>query len=335
MTARTEPLVCTGAAGFVGSELVRQAAAQGLSVRGLVRTAVAPIEGVTFYPGDVQDPSSLRAAFEGAGTVVHAAALAHVFDRRRNDADLFTAVNEVGTANVVRAAVAAGVTRVVLVSSVAVYGRGDDVDESVPCRPTAPYATSKWRAEQRAGEVAEAAGVPLTVLRLATVYGEGDRGNVARLMRALDRGRFVWVGDGANRKSLIHRQDAAEALLLAAGRATAIAGIFNVTAAPCSMREIVDILSDALGRRAPVRAVPGWVARAGARGALGITNGRGPLGALGAALTKWLADDAYDGSRFVAAFGFRPRVSLSEGLAREVAWYRRASDPLPQPAERA
>ncbi len=332
MTRPVEPLVCTGATGFIGSELVRQAAAQGLAVRGLARAAVAPVAGVTFHRGDVRDPSSLRAAFEGACTVVHAAALAHVFDHRRNDADLFTAVNEVGTANVVRAAVEARVTRVVLVSSVSVYGRGDGVDESVPCRPAGPYATSKWRAEERAGEAASAAGVPLTVLRLATVYGEGDRGNVARLMRALDRGRFVWVGDGANRKSLIHRQDAAAALLLAASRSTAIAGTFNVTAAPCSMREIVDILSDALGRRSPVRAVPGWVARAGARGALGITNGRGPIGALGVALSKWLADDAYDGSRFAATFGFRPRVSLPEGLARQVAWYRRASSPVPEPA---
>jgi nucleoside-diphosphate-sugar epimerase len=323
MTTRTGQLVCTGAAGFLGSEVIRQAVVQGLVVRGVVRGAPPPIEGVTFFRGDVRDPPALRAAFAGARTVVHAAALAHVFDRRRSDAALFRTVNEIGTANVVRAAVESGATHVVLVSSVAVYGGGRDVDERVRCRPAGPYAMSKWQAEQRALEIAGAAGVPLTVLRLATVYGEGDRGNVARLVRALDRGRFVWIGDGSNRKSLIHREDAAGALLLAATRSSTGAQIYNVAAAPCSMREVVDALSAALGRRPPPRAMPAWAARVLADAALRITGGRGPVGTLGTAVTKWLSDDAYDGSRFAAEFGFSPHVGLLEGLRREVAWYRR------------
>ena len=58
----------------------------------------------------------------------------------------------------------------------------------------------------------------LTILRLATLYGEGDPGNVGRLMRTLDRGRFLWIGDGSNRKSLLYRGDAANACMAVAER---------------------------------------------------------------------------------------------------------------------
>lgn len=322
MTTSPGPLVCTGASGFVGSEVVRQAVARGLAVRGVVRAPSPAVAGATFCLADLADLGALRAAFAGAGVVVHAAALAHVFDRRRENSALFEVVNVVGTANVVQAAVTCGVPHVVLISSVAVYGGGSDVDEDAPCRPAGAYAVSKWRAEQQALEIAGAAGVSLTTLRLATVYGEGDRGNVERLIHTLDRGRFAWIGDGRNRKSLIHREDAAAALLLAAAGPPVRPAVYNVAGPPCSMREIVDTLCRALGRRAPPRVVPAWVARPIARAALRLTGGRGPVGALGTAVTKWLADDAYSGARFAAAFGFRTRVGLTEGLTREVGWYR-------------
>ncbi len=322
MTVVAGPVVCTGASGFLGSAFVRQAAAHGLGVRGVTRTTAPSVQGVTFCRSDVQDRAALGRAFRGARTIVHAAALVHVFDKRRNDRALFTAVNEEGTANVLHAAVDGGATHVVLVSSVAVYGSGHAADERTPCRPVGPYAVSKWRGEQRAIEIAEAAGVPLTVLRFPIVYGEGDRGNIARLLLALDRGRFVWVGDGRNRKSLIHRDDAARAILLAVTRPASGTTVYNVTAAPCTMRELVSTLAAALGRRPPRLAVPAWVARPLARAALGLTGGRGLVGAVGTAVARLLADDAYDGSRFAAVFGFRAGVDLPEGLRRQVAWYR-------------
>ena len=72
----------------------------------------------------------------------------------------------------------------------------------------------------------------LTILRLATVYGEGDRGNIARLMRTIDAGRFVWVGHGTNRKSLIHRDDAAAAVLAVVSTGPSGIRTFNVSADP-------------------------------------------------------------------------------------------------------
>ena len=113
---------------------------------------------------------------------------------------------------------------------------------------TPAIAMSKWQADQRAIEIAGDNGMHLTILRLATLYGEGDPGNVARLMRLIDRGRFVWVGDGLNRKSLIHREDAARACVTAACSPGGGIRIDNVSALACSVRDLVEGLAVALGR---------------------------------------------------------------------------------------
>ena len=69
----------------------------------------------------------------------------------------------------------------------------------------------------------------LTILRLATLYGEGDPGNVGRLMRTLDRGRFLWIGDGSNRKSLLYKGDAASARMVTVERPSSGVNVYNET----------------------------------------------------------------------------------------------------------
>ena len=59
--------------------------------------------------------------------------------------------------------------------------------------------------QSRAIEIAGESGMALTILRLATLYGKGHPRNVGRLIRTLDRGRFLWIGDGGNRKSLLYK----------------------------------------------------------------------------------------------------------------------------------
>jgi nucleoside-diphosphate-sugar epimerase len=95
------------------------------------------MEDVETFVGDINDPIALRKASEGLTSIVHAAGLAHVFGAGAWDSDEFDKVNEVGTANVIEAAIEAGVPHVVLVSSASVYGSypGAMCDETVPCHP--------------------------------------------------------------------------------------------------------------------------------------------------------------------------------------------------------
>src|SRR5690606_35152077 len=132
-----------------------------------------------------------------------------------------------------RAAAAAGIRSIVLVSSTSVYG-GTAENEDTPTSPANAYGRSKLAAELVALSLAKEYKIKLAILRMTTLFGRGDRGNVARLIRAVKSRRFVQIGNGTNRKSLIHVSDAARACLVACGRD----GIFNVSSASYEMREI-------------------------------------------------------------------------------------------------
>jgi nucleoside-diphosphate-sugar epimerase len=296
------PILLTGADGFVGSAVRDAAERQGIAIRAASRR-----EGF-----DILRPDTLTPAMEGAGTIIHAAGAAHVFRRTAATDDWMRRTNVEGTRNVVAAARRAGANHVVLVSSVSVHGNEDDV-----------YAESKRQAEKAAIEEAGDA-VALTILRLATVYGEGDRGNVLRLVRAIDCGPFVRIGHGANRKTLIYRDDAAAAILAAA--VSGISGVFNVAAPAVTMREVVAAIAHALGVPIPRLYVNARAAMVGARALSVLTLHHRRAVALERTIAKWCSDEVHDGSDFCQRFGFAPAVDLAQGIAREVDWYRRRRD---------
>ena len=192
------------------------------------------------------------------------------------------------------------------------------------------YAESKYQAELRATEISKQSGMALTILRLATLYGEGDPGNVARLMKTIDSGRFIWVGDGSNRKSLLYKDDAARAVLAVVNSPASGTDIYNVSSPPCAMREVVNELASALRRRRPRCHIPASLVLSVTKMASAMAGGRGRLGNLQATLRKWLADDVYDSSKFEKAFDFQTQTSLAEGLRREVAWYRKKARVSPE-----
>jgi nucleoside-diphosphate-sugar epimerase len=331
-------VLITGATGFLGRGVVRETLIAGLPMRTTGRAENPDPEPPHYHRCDLADGPPLD-LLAGVGTVIHCAGLAHQFDRQPDDAERFHRGNVEATERLARAAVAAGVRRFVHVSSVSVYGPGHGCrDESAATCPQGHYAESKLTAERRLIEIFGESGTELVVLRLGTLYGEGDPGNVLRLIQAIDRGRFLPVGRGRNGKSLIHRDDAARACLLAAmqplpGDAMS-APVYNVTARPHRMAEIVARIHRTLGRTPPPLFVPGPLVTAPLWIAAAMPGLRPRASGWLNTARKWLADDAYDGRRFIAAFGFRAFVSLSEGLTREVAWYR-SQQPEPTTARRA
>ena len=180
----------TGATGFIGSEVVRQLLAEGTDVRILRReTSQMDLLGeaasrVEHAVGDVTEPLSLVEAMEGVSHVYHAAAYVGFGGRRDRDA-LFR-VNVQGTAHVVDAALAAGVERLVLTSSVAALGRPvqDEVwiDESRPwqdSRMNTLYAQSKHEAELEVHRgIAE--GLDAVIVNPSLVFGVGRPGDNTR-----------------------------------------------------------------------------------------------------------------------------------------------------------
>jgi nucleoside-diphosphate-sugar epimerase len=310
-------LLITGACGFLGSEIVCQAQEAGWAVRAFDCTLRVLPPGIQGIAADISDMVALREALEGCDAVIHAAGLAHVFGRQATDASRFQSVNEVGTARVIEAAVATGIRRIVHVSSVSVYGSHTDgmCAESHPCDPVGAYAVSKWNAERRAMECVGRSDVSLKILRFATMYGDGDRGNVAQLIVALRRGRFVWPGLGLNKKSLIHKVDAARACLRALEKDGERVEIYNVSSPPVSLQEIVSAICSAMGKPVPRMRIPASLI--GASRILALIPGK-PR-SLYESIAKITRDDAYDASLFNSIYDFQTLVSLDEGMRSAVA----------------
>ena len=305
-------LAITGANGFLGRAMCRLAAESGYEVVAVLRrpSEVPGAARVLITP--LENTVALVDAFRGCVAVVHTAGLAHVFGPAALDEQAFHEANVRGTEAVAQAALRAGVPQFLLASSVSVYGgAGTPVMEISPVQPRTPYARSKFEAEQAASAAFAAHGC-VTTLRFATIYGEGDRGNVSRLIDSLRRGRFVWPGSGCNRKSLIYCDDAARACLSAVG--IAVEGVFNVSAEPVTMRAIVETICDALERPVPRVRIPGGVMRMAGSVSARVCA----LGSLERQLRTFLNDDVYLADSFRERFEWQPEVSLREGIFRQV-----------------
>jgi nucleoside-diphosphate-sugar epimerase len=312
-------VLITGANGFLGSEIVRLATNAGLSVIATDRSINMKIPNVDFVPADILDPLSLSKVFDGVDCVCHVAGLAHIFNKDEALGAPFNAVNVTGTENVANASIRAGIQHFIFISSVSVYsGVSHGNDEDSECHPEGPYAESKLKAEQCLIELCQKKEVNLTILRLATLYGEGDPGNVARLIKSIYREQFIWVGKGKNLKSLLHCEDAASACIAVMKMPTSGINIYNVSAPPCKIQDIVDEIALALGKSIPPWHVPAFFALNSAKILKIISFNSGWFGTIYDTLQKWLTDDYYNTDKFCKTFNFKTKVSLQEGIRREV-----------------
>jgi nucleoside-diphosphate-sugar epimerase len=321
-------ILITGANGFVGKTLVSELSKSHgklilLDRPGTLTDETALPDSAEFYGANIADPNSLeKIQIEDVDALIHAAGLAHQFGKVTKED--FWKINVEGTENVAKLAARLKVRHFIFISSVSVYGKGERGDslrtEETPCCPEGFYAESKLESEFVAKRVCEENGIDLTILRLATVIGEGDAGNVSRLIRAVDRRRFYWIGGGANRKSLLYKRDVAKAcmaVLEGGGRGTQI---FNVSGEPATMREIVSFIEDALGKKAPPFGLPPGLVRAGFA-VNSKTLGIGKIVRVGETVEKWLSDETFSAEKLKHVYGFEAQTSIREAIRREVEWY--------------
>ena len=173
-------ILITGANGFLGQSILKLLQAVGVSIYATDLAVTGVLAGVPYSRADITKLEEIKPVLKNATTVIHVAGLAHVFSGNNVTGEKFRQINEIGTANVALSAAAAGVAHLVIMSSVSVYGPYTDeaYDEQRLCKPVGPYALSKYNAELRATKIARKSGMSLTIFRLATLYGEGDPGNV-------------------------------------------------------------------------------------------------------------------------------------------------------------
>ena len=234
-------IVVTGGTGFVGREICRGLASEGLSVRALARTPPKqplPV-GVEFFPGDVTQPDTLRTAFRGAKAVIHTVGIIQELG-----AQTFEQIHVQGTAHVIAAAQSAHVPRYLHLSALGT-------------RPgaTSRYHQTKWTAE----ELVRSSGLAHTIFRPSLIYGKGDAftNQLASLMRpplSWLSGGFVPIPGG---EEVILQPvavgEVAEAVVRSLGQMVALGNTFDLCGQPVSLKDLTLAIAHCMGRK------PTWV----------------------------------------------------------------------------
>jgi nucleoside-diphosphate-sugar epimerase len=307
-------ILVTGAGGFIGRALCDALATAGRPLRRVARARDATLPDAVAV-GDIGPATDWRAALEGARCVVHLAARTHVM--RESAADPlaeYRRANVEATARLAREAAAAGVRRLVFMSSIKVNGESTTrpYTEADPPRPEDAYGVSKWETEQALAVIAAATGLEVVVLRPPLVYGPGVKGNFLRLMRLIARGVPLPLASVANRRSLIYVGNLADAVV-AAIDAPGAAGrtLLAADAEDLSTPDLVRAIAHSLGTRARLLPCPPALLNLGAA----LVGRR----AVAARLTGSLQVDA---SALRRELGWRPRAALAQGLEETARWFR-------------
>ncbi len=305
----------TGASGCLGGALCEALLQDSRisEVRGLVRRPDAELpEGVVRAVGDLSDSESLRKAVNGAAFVFHLAALVHSPESSAQD---FHEVNVVGTGRLLDALDPDDPPRLIFFSTVAVYGEetpASGISERATPAPATPYAKSKLSAEKLVRAWSEGTGGLCAILRVATVYGERDRGNIAKMLDAIAQKRFVLPGGGRNRKTVVAAQNVAAAALSAAFSPSAILAelppFVVADPQPVTLRELSDAMAEALEIPWRPVSVPMALARLLAR-AVGRQE----------QVKRLAANNVYTSEILREIPGYLPEAALSEGLRQAAA----------------
>lgn len=310
MASNGPRILVTGGAGFIGSHTVDMLLERGYSpvvIDNLSTGRASNVQpGVPLFHADILDPQALWAAVEGCEGIIHLAAVVSV-PRSVESPSTTHQVNLTGTLNVLEAARSAGIKRVVMASSAAVYGDAEPpLLENLKPRPLSPYALEKLGCELYGKLYSRLYGLEAVSLRFFNVYGprqdpaspySGVLSKFADVLSARRQGEIH--GDGQQTRDFVFVRDVSAAVIQAWEQAEDLAGsVFNVgTGTPTTVeqayREICRIL------------------------------GGGPGPKFGPARVGDVRHSLADISRTRLKLGWEPRVSFAEGIQATLASLRK------------
>lgn len=326
--ARARRVMITGANGFIGSALCEHLAARGYRVIGVVRRREAarrldPALEVCVVP-DIAGAVDWAPLVQGVDCIVHLAAFVHETPVGLLPAAKarYQRLNVDATRRLAQAAAAAGVKRLIYISTVKVHGEKSLPDqvftERMALAPKGPYAESKLQAEQVLRAIERDTGTEVVIIRPPLVYGPGVKANFLRLIRLVEQGIPLPLANVDNRRSFVYLGNLIDALVRCIEHPAAAGQTFLVSdGEDVSTPQLVRNLAIALGREARLVAVP-----------LGLLRFVGGLSGGLASVDRLVDSLLIDDSRIRATLDWTPPYTMMQGLEATARWYAERFAPL-------
>jgi nucleoside-diphosphate-sugar epimerase len=321
-------ILITGGNGFVGRHLVAALQARGDRVRVLALpgedTRRLGTLRIGVHEGDIRRPETLTAPMRGVHAVFHLAAMMDVW-RPFED---YQAVNVTGTENVCRAALAAGVHRIVHISSWTVYGMnlGRPAREDFLLRPFhEPYAVSKAEGDLAVQRMIAEDDLPAVILRPATFFGPEDQLHFGRMTDRVQAGKGVIVGRGDNALPFAYVTDIVQGIVLALGTKHAVGQAYNITNdEPMTQQQFLEAIAEELGVSKPTLHVPYhglYYAGDLAERVAYLTKSQKQPFVTRLGVKLFGTDNRHSIEKARRELGYTPRVAIREGVRLAAQWY--------------
>ena len=309
-------VLVTGGSGFIGTRLVEDLLKDDHDVKIFDKRASETYPDLVTI-GDVRDKQAMIDVCKGMDVIYN---LAAEHADNVTPKSLYADVNIGGAKNVVIAAKENNITRIVFTSTVAVYGLSQEYpDESFEVKPVSEYGITKYAAEEVFNAwIDEDPDNALTIVRPAVVFGENNIGNVHRLIEQIEKGKFVMVGRGSNKKSMGYVGNISLFLASKVDEAPGI-DIYNFAGKPdLTSAQIVDIITDELKIKKTIPHIPQWAGMFG--GYIfdilsKVTGKKFPISTV--RIKKFTSDTTVSTEKLLAS-GFKDSYGLEEGLRRMI-----------------
>ncbi|MBA7497314.1 dTDP-glucose 4,6-dehydratase [subsurface metagenome] len=321
MSLISKNVLVTGATGFIGYHLTKKLLEQNCNVIAVGRNfkllnRLPKNKLLIKVSGDLAKDDFLINLFLNykIDVIFHLAAKVH--DRLEKDVKQHRLINVNLTEKLSELALKNNVEKLLFFSTVSVYGDTEErtIDETEIHTPSTTYGKTKLEAENILIKAYQKYNLPIIILRLTSVYGTYDHGNLQLLAKLIRKHLSAMVGKGKNRKTMIYIDDVIQAVILAAIRDEAVGEVFNIGENSYTFCEILDTLEKMLDVSTLRFKIPLSLGKVIEKQNINITLSK---------LIKTIgSDNCYSSDKAKKILGFKPIFNLEQGLKESVDWYR-------------
>jgi nucleoside-diphosphate-sugar epimerase len=323
MLLEDKRILVTGATGFIGGHLAqRLALVEGAIITGtgrdLDKASYLNGLGIQLRKLEIRDKRAVRDLVQGQDIVFHLVAAPGT-----SPLDVAQDVNVAAAENLVQEAAAAGISRFIHISSMAAYGPPDwpVINEDCPLdvEQSARYGRTKALGELAVRETAKNLGFDFSIIRPGMVFGPRGRSWTINLFKLVKKGVPVILGDGDDLAQPVYIDNLLDGMILASTRPEAVGHAFNFVDQPLPWKELFAYYGAMCGRKP--RRLPLWLFRGIAALVIPFL---GRSESIDDILTFYTSQSVYPMEKAGKLLGYRPRVSLDEGMRRTEEWLREA-----------